>query len=298
MNYYTDENDLNKLNSISPQQPGNREKGDAGVLDIFVASIIKINKLAEICVQNSGKFVTYVLFMAVLVSFMSYLVPTASRIYSFGGFNKLFLEEFPKFTVNDGIVTADKKFEMRFSTGYLIIDTDIDAFTEKDLEATGVYIAISKKYIKLINYTNSDLPSNYTEIYSYPVGYILPSGLDNEKLASLSPVFYFSYIVVFFVQAVLAALKYLLLALLYAFFTRSTTAISKLSFTMKDSFHLAFYAETIGIILVNVNKAAGSIIPSFLMSAAGVVISIVVILNAIKPHLPDLDEFMSNQDKK
>ena len=142
MNYFTNENDVNKFNSVSPNgsDENGRNKNTAGILDIFVTSIIRINKLAEICVENSKKFIAYVIFMSVLVSFMSFLVPSASRIYSFGGFRKLFLEEFPAFTVKNGSLIADKKFEMRMNNAYLVINTDIDEFfaiNGIDIESTG-----------------------------------------------------------------------------------------------------------------------------------------------------------------
>ena len=78
----------------------------------------------------------------------------------------------------------------------------------------------------------------------------------------------------------------------FSFFTRSTTAISKLKMTMKDSFQFCFYAQTISIVLVTANEAGGSLIPSLFMSLIGIFITIAVIMSAIKPHLPDIDEFL------
>ncbi len=296
MNYFTNENDVNKFNSVSPNgsDENGRNKNTAGILDIFVTSIIRINKLAEICVENSKKFIAYVIFMSVLVSFMSFLVPSASRIYSFGGFRKLFLEEFPAFTVKNGSLIADKKFEMRMNNAYLVINTDIDEFSADDFESSGIYMAFGKRNVKLVSYVDNNGNINYSEVYSYPISMMIPSGLNNEKLADISVAFYFSYLLIFIVLTFISAIKYIFLALLYAFFTRSTTSISKLNLSMKDSLHLCFYAETISIILVNLNKAIGEYIPSLFMSIIGIVITVVVILNAIKPHLPDMDEFLNN----
>ena len=114
MEFYTDQNDLNKLDKYTPPQK-EPDKGHEGVLDIFVASIIRIKTLAKISVENSSKFLGYVIFMALFVSLMAFAVPTASRIYSFGGFSKLFREGFPAFSVSDGTLTAEKKFEMSLS---------------------------------------------------------------------------------------------------------------------------------------------------------------------------------------
>ena len=293
MNYYTNENDLNKFNGYMPNHD-NKNKSSISVLEMFVTSIIRIKQLAKLSIENSSRFVWYVIFMALLYSIMSFAVPTASRIYSFGGFTKLFTDGIPKISVNDGVLTADKKFEMSLSNADIILDTGKNSFTRDDFDTSGVYIAIGSRNIKMISYVETEDSSSYNEIYSYPIGMVLPNGTDNDVLRSIAPVFYIMLFVIFVIEAVVAAVKYLFFALLYAFFTRSTTAISKLNMTMKDSFHLCFYAQTISIILVTLNEVSGHFIPSLIMSIAGIFITIAVIMSAIKPHLPDIDEFLDN----
>ncbi len=294
MNYFTDENDLNKFNNLSPDNPDNKkDQNTAGVLDIFVASIIRINKLAVLCVENAKKFIGYVIFMSILVSFMAFLVPSASRIFSFGGFSKLFREDFPTFSIEDGVLTADKKFEMKLNNAFLVINTDIDEFSIDDFDSSGVYMAFGKRNVKLVTYVDDESNKSYNEVYSYPIGMVLPSGLNNEVMANMTPLFYFTYIIIFFGYAIFAGVKYVFFALLYAFFTRTTTSISKLNLSMKDSVHLCFYAETISIILVNINEAVGYFIPSIFMTLASIIITVAVIMNAVKPHMPDIDEFMN-----
>ncbi len=292
MNYFTNENDLNKYNSVTPDPKDNNNKSSVGVLDMFVTSIIRIKHLAKLSMENSSKFVMYVVFMSFLVAVMSFAVPSASRIYSFGGFQKLFTEGIPQISVNDGILTADKKFEMKLSDAEIIMDTNKSYFNREDFDTTGIYIAIASRSIKMITYVQTDNSSNYNEVYSYPIGMVLPNGTDNNTLKNFAPFLYIILAVIFVGEAVIAAIKYLFFALLYAFFTRSTTAISKLKMTMKDSFQFCFYAQTISIVLVTANEAGGSLIPSLFMSLIGIFITIAVIMSAIKPHLPDIDEFL------
>ena len=290
MNYYTNENDLNKYNSYIPNRDNN--KNNISVLEMFVTSIIRIKQLAKLSVENSSRFVLYVIFMALLVSIMSFAVPTASRIYSFGGFSKLFTEGIPKIEVKDGVLTADKKFEMRLNNAEIIMDTSKSSFEKADFDTTGAYIAIGSRTIKMVTYIESETSINYNEVYSYPIGMVLPNGTNNNVLKNMAPLFYIILLFIFTVLAIIAAVKYLFFALLYALFTRSTTAISKLKMTMKDSFHFCFYAQTISIILVTANEAAGQLLPSLVMSVAGIFITVAVIMSAIKPHLPDIDEFI------
>ena len=288
MQYFVDEKDLNK--GMNDNRP---DKKNVGVLDIFVTSIIGIKRLAVMCVENSRKFISYVVFIAFLVSLVSFAVPTMSRIYSFGGFKNLFLNEIPEFKVENEMLKADKKFEMRLKDMFIVADTDKNEFTSKDFDYTGIYLTFGSRRVKMVSYTEIEGNKSYNEIYSYPVSMLFPNGMNNEQLAAMSPVIYMVIVFVFVFQAIISAVKYLFFALLYAFFTRSTTAITKLNLTFKDAFHLCFYAETIGILLTNINSSTGHYIPSFVMSIAGIIITFVVIVSSVKPYLPDIDEFMN-----
>ncbi|MBO4863426.1 MAG: DUF1189 family protein [Eubacterium sp.] len=292
MEFYTDQNDLNKLDRFTPPKGSNKDKGNAGILDIFVASILKIQNLAKISVDNSSKFIGYVIFMALLVSLMSFAVPTASRIYSFGGFSKLFRESIPTFKVSDGVLTADKKFEMSLSNADILIDTSKSEFQQRDFEETGVYIAFGSRNVKMVNFIKTDSSTSYNELYSYPIKMVIPNGVDNSILEKMAPFFYASMVFVYLIQAVISSVKYIFMALMFALFSRSTTAISKLDMTFKDSVHFCFYCQTIAILLVTANLAIGEIIPGLFMSIIGIVITVVVIMKAIKPHLPDIDEYL------
>ena len=71
MNYFTNENDLNKYNSVTPDPKDNNNKSSVGVLDMFVTSIVRIKHLAQLSMENSSKFVMYVVFMSFLVAVTS-----------------------------------------------------------------------------------------------------------------------------------------------------------------------------------------------------------------------------------
>ena len=58
----------------------------AGIMDIFMVSLIRAKELALVSVKSSSRFIGYVIFMSFLVSLMIFAVPTASKIASFGGF--------------------------------------------------------------------------------------------------------------------------------------------------------------------------------------------------------------------
>ena len=97
----------------------------AGIMDIFMVSLIRAKELALVSVKSSSRFIGYVIFMSFLVSLMIFAVPTASKITSFGGFKNLFMNKVPAFEYTDGTLTADKAFEMKLSNVNIIMDTNI-----------------------------------------------------------------------------------------------------------------------------------------------------------------------------
>lgn len=264
-----------------------------GVMDIFMISIYRVKELAETSIKSASKFVNYVVFISLFVSLIVFGVPTASKIFSFGGFNKLFTSTMPSFQMgDDGKLKSDKRFEMNIENVTIIMDTSIDSFTFGDFESEGLYIAIGAGKTKMIQLLDLDDDSSYSEIYNYPNKILFSKGFNNQSLANMIPLFYFIIFVAFCLIATYIAIKYILMAVIFAFVSRSLTNISKLPMTFTDSFRMCFYSQTISIILVNVNISVGYLVGPILASIIGVIITIIIIHMAMGPHMPDLDDIL------
>lgn len=264
----------------------------ASIMDIFMISLIKTKELAETSVKNSSRFIAYVIFISVLVATMTFAVPSASKISSFRGFRNLFMNKVPAFEMTDAGLVSDKKFEMKLSNVTILMDTELDQFRFGDFKREGAYIAIGSKYTKMITITDIEDDSSYNETYSYPNNLLFPAGFNNSDLVKMIPGFYISLIFIYVMLATFAALKYILAAVIYAVVTRSLTVISKLPMTFTDALHMCFYAETLGILIVNINSALGYLISPLLVSAAGIIITIFIIHKAMGPHMPDVDDIL------
>ncbi len=264
----------------------------ASIMDIFIISLIKTRELAETSVKNSSRFIAYVIFISVLVATMTFAVPSASKISSFKGFRNLFMNKVPAFEMTDAGLVADKKFEMKLSNVTILMDTELDQFRFGDFEREGVYIAIGSKYTKMLTITDIEDDSSYNETYVYPNNMLFPIGFSNSDLVKMIPGFYISLVFIYAMLAVFAAVKYILAAVIYAVVTRSLTAISKLPMTFTDALHMCFYAETFGILIVNINSALGYLISPLIVSAAGIIITVFIIHKAMGPHMPDVDDIL------
>jgi hypothetical protein len=293
MEYFTNQNDLNKLDSISPKKPDDSEnRPKFNVLDVFVMSILKVKKLVDVSVTNSSKFVSYVVFISILAAMMSFAVPIASRITTFGGFNNLFTNVMPNVKVSDGALIADKKFEMNLSTSTILIDTSKREFNKDDFDKSGVYLAFGKRKMKLVSYAGTEESNYYNEIYSLYISNYFPEGFSNSDLVSAIPLIYIFLVITFVMVVTFDALKFLIIAGVFSIIFRGTTSILKVPMTLKNTYHLCFYAQTISIILTSANNAIGYFVFPTLLSIICLFITGIVIRKALKPHMPDIDEII------
>ncbi|MBR6402565.1 MAG: DUF1189 family protein [Eubacterium sp.] len=301
MEYFTNQNDLNKLDSVSPNNPDGSEKNNTkiNVLDVFVTSTLKINKLVETCVTGANRFVAYAIFIAIFSAMISFAVPSASRITSFKGFSNLFSNVLPNIEVKDGALYADKKFEMKLSTTTILINTDKNEFTRDDFEKSGVYIAFGKRKFKMVSFAGTKENSMYNELYSFDIGTYLWDGFTNQDLMKMIPAFYILLVVSVLGVAAFNALKYLFVAGIFTVLFRTATTLIKIPMTLKDTFHLCFYAQTISIILTSMNRAVDYILFPTLLSIIGLFVTGIVIKKALQPHMPDIEDLIDrfNRDR-
>gem|GEM_PF-2192328 len=283
---HTMNNVINEKRDLTPNKK-------IGVMDIFMISLIRVKELAETSVKSASKFVNYVVFISLFVALIVFGVPTASKIFSFGGFYKLFTSTMPQFEMGeDKKLVSDKRFEMNISNVTIIMDTSIDTFVFGDFEEEGLYIAIGAGKTKMIQLYDVNDDSSYNEIYNYPNEVLFNKGFNNQTLVSMIPLFYVMLFVSFCIVATYFAAKYLVLAVIFAIVSRSLTNISKLPMTFRDSFRMCFYSQTISIILVNVNASVGYFVGPLIMSIIGIIITTVIIHMAMGPHMPDIDDIL------
>lgn len=264
------------------------------LLDVFVNSIIRPKALVDVTIETRNRFKRYVVFISIFVTLMIFVIPVMCRIISFGGFNKLFTETMPEIRMNDGKLEADKKFEMNLGYADILIDTTISEYKFDNFTTEGYFIAIGSDTTKFVRVGDKKDPESYSVIYAYKNSELFPSSFNNAFLVKCIPVLYIAFFFTFAVLALITGLRYMLFAVIYAFLSRSLTTIIKVQMSFKDAIHLCFYAQTIAILFTNMNTAIGYIVYPTFASIIGVIITVVVIHKAVRPHMPSLDELMNN----
>lgn len=244
-------------------------------------AITKAGKYIDMVQLRTGKSVKYVLLLMLLVSIMVYAVPTAATIAAFGGFQNLFLNKIPSFRMEAGELKSEEPFDIDISGIHFYVDTDADMIPNNVFEDNSVYIAIGSKTARVV-FTEADFVSEFNR---FRLSDVFPEGFDNKGLAQLSPYLYLSLVLNFVMVIIQYLVKYSFLALIYMILAWAINKTTGLMLTKKQVFMLCMYAQTLGILLVNINAAFGYILPPLLMSIIGVFATSQYISAAFYPYL-------------
>ncbi len=251
------------------------------VIEQLRLAIVQPKKLIGLSMLSVGRFIRYGIFLALLVTVMTYVVPTAATIASFGGFKKLFSERMPGFYVKNGELTAERTFSLSLGDYEILIDSEENAVSPDKYLGKMVTIAIGKKQIQVAVSQNGIS----TVITNQKVSDYLEDGFSRDTLIDAIPGFYIGLGIMGILSLLGVLVRYMVASLLYMILAWSFASQTSLDLNKGNVFRLCFYAQTIGILLVNLNTAMGRLLPSMLISIVGIFISIRWILKTYTPYL-------------
>jgi hypothetical protein len=271
---------------------GNEERHEEPVTNrvsvwqqLFYA-LAKPGKYLEMLELSAWKSIKYMFVLMLLVAILVNAVPTAAVITGFGGFRNLFLNKLPAFQMVDGELQAEDSFDIVISGTHFYMDTTEDSVNADALDDNAFYVAIGRKTAKLILVESGMV----TEGGSMNLGDLFADGVNNEALAQLAPYLYVSLVITFLLMVLQYVLRYSLLALIYMIFAWRINRLSGLRLSRPQVFMLCFYAQTLGILLVNINAAFNYAVPSLLVSIVGVIATSRYISAVFRPYLRNKQE--------
>ena len=251
------------------------------IIEQMRISIVSPKQLIGLSFLKVSRFVRYVIFLSFLVVVMTDIVPMAATIAGFGGFNKLFKEKMTDFSVQDGVLTAKDTFSMTLGDYEIIMDTSEDAVSQEKFIGKFITIAIGKRRVQVVV-----TQSGMSEVaMDYSVSSYFADGFTREDLVSAIPGFYLGLGIIVLVSMLWIVGKYLLASLIYMLLSNVLVRQSGLSLTRGNVFRLCFYAQTIGILLVNLNQATGGYIPGIILTIVGIFITLRWILKTFVPYI-------------
>lgn len=288
MQYYIDDERRNRPEKPDPnagrsEQIGGRKK--YSLPERLIIAVSRPSELLPVALQKTSRAVGYFVFLMLLVGIMTSLIPSAATVIGFGGFRNLFLHKMPAFTLESGDLHADSSWDMMLSGIHLYMDTDKDTLTEEDLPYGGIYVAFSRKNLSLLILQDTGSDRELTNVYSVPLKDIFPDGFNNQKLADSAWAYYLMIAVAFVLAVIRGGIRYLFLSVLYALYANAILAHTTVDVRSRDCVILAIYAETLEILIVNLNAALGTLIPFTIAAVAGICLTFSRIRRAAKPYL-------------
>ena len=252
----------------------------------FANALTKAGSYIDMIRLRTGKSVKYIISLMVLVAVMTAVIPTVAAIVTFGGFENLFLNKIPAFRMENGELKAEKMFDIDISGVHFYVDTGSEFVDNSVFDDDSVYIAIGSRTMRGV-YKMSGV---VTDFYRMSLSEILPDGFDNQALAAQIPAIYLALFMNFILVILQNGIKYSLLALIYMIMTVPICKRTGLMLSKYQIFMLCFYAQTLGILLVNINAALGYLLPSFLFSMIGIFATFRYISAACFPYLRNQSE--------
>ena len=242
------------------------------------------SRLSELGEVTKKTFVKYVIFLSLLISVIIYLIPSIATVAGFGGFRSLFMDKMPPFKYENGTLTAERKFDMVISGYHLYVDTSQSEVSAASLPSNGMYLAFGSKTVSFIVVQKNAVNDFSNILYKINNKEMFLEGMDNASFAEASNTFYISSFMFAIFYALLMALKYILLAMIYTGILWVAYKVSIKNIYEFEACHISFYAQTIGILFVSINKALGYMIPGMLASIAGIFITFKLISYTLKVY--------------
>ena len=95
------------------------------------------------------RFVAYVIVMMLVLAVVSYVVPTASIISGFGGFEKLFTQSLGEVNYTDDTLSVSNNFDMHINSANFLVDTTQETVQNDSLKKQGMFFAVGSKTVRV-----------------------------------------------------------------------------------------------------------------------------------------------------
>ncbi|MCM1179839.1 MAG: DUF1189 domain-containing protein [Clostridium sp.] len=206
------------------------------------------------------KMVRYFLCLILLLTVIRNVIPMLGAIAGMGGFRNIISERIPDFELENGSFSMVERIEIddEQSGVYILIDTDVDRFTEEDVDVKkGVLETV------LVGRTNM-LVSNTvggigTMNQEYKFSDFGDLQMTKQTLIDMVPFYYMMMFFVFIGQYLAMGIKYMLSALCYAVFIYFfIIKMLSVDHEFGEVYQTAMYAKTMGAVVEEVSYCIGS----------------------------------------
>lgn len=215
------------------------------------------------------RFVAYVIVMMLVLSIVDFVIPVASIISGFGGFEKLFTESLGEVSYAEGALSVSNEFDMHINSANFLVDTSQETIQNQSLKKQGMFLAVGSKTVRI----SMVLGSKVTDYGVYYLSDYLSEGFNNDSLVAKIPSIYAVLFLSLLGTMLSFFVKYAVVALLFSILVNSMNRQFHLNLRFGQVFALCFYGQSFAMILSNFNQAIG-LLPTLLVSIVGIFVTV------------------------
>ena len=229
----------------------------------------KPSKYKDMIELPRRRFVVYVIVMMLVLAIVGYVVPTASIISGFGGFEKLFTKSLGDVSYADDTLSVSNKFDMHINSANFLVDTSQETVQNESLKKQGMFLAVGSKTVRI----SVVFGSKVTDYGVYYLSDYLTDGFSNDSLVAMIPSIYAVLFMTMIGTMISYFAKYAVVALLFSILVNSMNRQFHMNLRFGQVFALCFYGQSFAMILSNFNQAV-NLFPSLLVSIIGIFVTV------------------------
>ena len=251
------------------------------VVEQFRVCLTTPKKLIGLSELSVGRFVRYSLLLGLLVTVMTYVIPVVATLIHVGGLHDLFENRMPDFSVQGGRLTIAEPFRIGLGSCDIVIDSTSGMVAEDSLGSAELTFAIGAQKVQALVKTSG----MRQVLVEGKVSEYFEDGFNRQTLIAAIPGFYIAIILGGVFSLIFTLVRYLLASLIYMILAWAIARNTGLGLNKGNVFRLCFYAQTIGILLVNLNSATGAYLPGTIVSMVGIFITLTFIFKTFSPYM-------------
>lgn len=220
---------------------------------------------------SKKRFKRFIAMIMFIVTLMVVGLQMIVFIVNVGGFSNFFRNKMPAFEVKSGELISDESFDIKMGEFRVLFDPTEETISVSKLKDGYTYITIGRTKVSVLT---QGANGRYFSTFSQSIKSIFPNGTNNESLAKLTPAIYLALILVFILRMAIFFLKYWILSFIYGFYAKGLNLATGNIHSDSEITRLCLVSQTLGIFLVNINKAVGTPVPAFLVSIIGIFLTL------------------------
>ncbi|MCM1497589.1 MAG: DUF1189 domain-containing protein [Clostridium sp.] len=215
--------------------------------DRFITAMFLPKEYGKLLRLSTGKLVSFVALLMLLVTVIRYAVPALGAIAAMGGVKSIIMNEIPDFKLENGELFLGEKLERTDEIGgiYMVVDTSVEKYTSEDIPTNMVdAIMVSKSNMLVYNQVAGSgilQESRFSDFKDI--------SLSNEIIAEESHVIYVCLGLILAILYLAEVIKYIGAGLFYTILMNLAVRALMMEATFGEVYKISLYAQAVGVIV-------------------------------------------------